>query len=241
MGTFDLTPAPTTAPTRLILHLSGDYGTGKTHFSLTAPEPIIYCNIDRGTEGVVEKFASTKEIHIANPIIPSDSTQAEYWQIWTEFKEFWRETCAKTEGTVVLDTLTILTELSKNAPFGKALEIPPNKAYVWQEPLREMVREIHDSTMNAVFIQRRGDVWGSVPDAQGRKPTDVRGFSAMPYEAQASVVLYRNDDAPDDSTRFYGHIEKCRHNMQLMGKVFPDPSLGLMNLDFNQLRAVVHG
>ena len=240
MGTFDLTAAPLEAPRRLILHLSGDYGTGKTHLAFTSPEPIFYCNFDRGTEGVVEKFSKDKEIYIANPVIPSDGTQQEYYAIWQEFKAFWKELCQKTQGTIVLDTMTVLTELSKNAHFGKTLEIPPNKAYVWQEPMREMVRQTHDSVMNAIFIQRRGEVWGSVPDAKGRKPTDVRGFSAMPYEAQASIIMYRNDEATDDSQRFYGLIDKCRHNMRLMGKVIPDPSLGLLNLDFNELRTVVH-
>jgi hypothetical protein len=45
-------------PYRLIASVSGKEKTGKTHFALTAPEPIIFFNIDVGTEGVVGKFQS---------------------------------------------------------------------------------------------------------------------------------------------------------------------------------------
>jgi len=241
VGTFDFTPAPTQKPQRIIAHVSGGPATGKTYLALTGKPPIYYINLDRGTEGVVEQFAQNKEIYISNPIIRPESTQGEYYTMWNEFVQLWRELCAKEEGTIVLDTMTVITDLAKNAHFGKTVQIPPNQAYQWQEPLRDLVRSTHDSKMNAVIIQRRGEVFGSVPDANGNKPTDVRGLNTMGYEAQLSIVTYRNDEATDPSERFYAHIEKCRHNMGLMGKVIPDPALGLLSLDLNQLTSVVHG
>ena len=53
-------------PRRLVMRISAHEKDGKTHFGLTAPPPIGVMNIDRGLEGVVEKFAKVKEIHVSD-------------------------------------------------------------------------------------------------------------------------------------------------------------------------------
>src|SRR5574343_408421 len=65
------------APYRLIVSISGDEKTGKSHFTLTAPEPIFYFNIDRGTEGVVGKFqADGKKVFIYEIVVPRLETRS---------------------------------------------------------------------------------------------------------------------------------------------------------------------
>jgi hypothetical protein len=58
--------APTEYRHRLVAVSSGEVGTGKTTFWLGAPAPIVIQTMDQGLEGVVEEFASDKEIYVAN-------------------------------------------------------------------------------------------------------------------------------------------------------------------------------
>lgn len=48
---------------RLIGDSTGDFGTGRTWFWLTAPGPIGVISLDRGLEGVIEPFAELKPIY----------------------------------------------------------------------------------------------------------------------------------------------------------------------------------
>lgn len=50
---------------RIVAASVGEAGTGKTSFWLGAPGPIVFQTLDQGLEGVVERFASKKEIYIA--------------------------------------------------------------------------------------------------------------------------------------------------------------------------------
>ena len=48
---------------RLIISVDGHEKQGKSHFALTAPQPIALFDVDTGLEGVVEKFEHTKGIY----------------------------------------------------------------------------------------------------------------------------------------------------------------------------------
>ena len=45
------------APRRLVCSIEGWDKSGKTHLAMTAPEPIVYLDLDVGTEGVKERFS----------------------------------------------------------------------------------------------------------------------------------------------------------------------------------------
>src|SRR3990170_4136638 len=63
-------------PRRLVISLSGPAKSGKSHFSLTAPEPIIYINVDIGTEVVVGKFQDKgKYVLIYDARVPRESNK----------------------------------------------------------------------------------------------------------------------------------------------------------------------
>ena len=44
------------APSRIIASIEGTDKTGKSHLALTSPKPIMYIDLDVGTEGVIHKF-----------------------------------------------------------------------------------------------------------------------------------------------------------------------------------------
>lgn len=51
-----VTATSTTVSSRVIASIEGSSGTGKDHFALGAPDPIVVFNFDCGLEGVIEKF-----------------------------------------------------------------------------------------------------------------------------------------------------------------------------------------
>lgn len=51
---------------RLVAASVGEAGTGKTTFWLGAPGPIVVQTLDQGLEGVIEPFATQKDIYVAN-------------------------------------------------------------------------------------------------------------------------------------------------------------------------------
>lgn len=57
--------AGTSSAPRIVGLSQGEVGSGKTSFWLGAPGPIGVQTLDQGLEGVVEKYASDKEIYIA--------------------------------------------------------------------------------------------------------------------------------------------------------------------------------
>ncbi len=60
------TKADTSCKQRIVAASFGEVGTGKTHFWLGAPGPIVVQTLDQGLEGVVENFTKTKDIYIAS-------------------------------------------------------------------------------------------------------------------------------------------------------------------------------
>ena len=74
-------------PRRLIASLEGREKVGKTHFALTAPPPILFFNIDIGTEGVVGKFQEAgKKVFLYDVRIPKGAAQTTYGAMWTDLK-----------------------------------------------------------------------------------------------------------------------------------------------------------
>src|ERR1700676_3292254 len=51
---------------RIVAASYGLVGTGKTSFWLGAPGPIVVQTLDQGLEGVVEQYAKSKDIYVAN-------------------------------------------------------------------------------------------------------------------------------------------------------------------------------
>ena len=50
------------SPKRSIMSIEGLDKTGKSRLAMTAPEPIVYLDLDIGTEGVIEPMMAQREI-----------------------------------------------------------------------------------------------------------------------------------------------------------------------------------
>jgi hypothetical protein len=228
-------------PRRLVVSLSGKAKSGKTHFALTAPDPIIYFNVDIGTEGVVGKFQEKgKEILIYDVRVPREASKDVWGQMWSDFKVRVRKAYGIRSGTVVWDTASEVYELARLSHFGKLSEVKPSDYAVVNNEWREVMRIAYDSPCNTLFIHKVKPVWGMVASSSGRSSLtktgefELSGFSEMDYLVQVNLVM--GCEMVDGVPNFTAFVKDCRHDPSVSGTLLEGD---MCNFDF--LLDLVHG
>ena len=228
-------------PTRSILAISGSWGTGKTHLALTGPEPVIFFDVDKGTEGVAEKFVAEGKTVVRIPIsFPDEGGQNVYAEIWQDMMAKLRVACQIPQGTIVFDSFTILRQLAEWAFLGKITQIMYNQHELYRAPLRNIVRMVYDSGLNGAFLNRYG-----LKFSTDNKTTEmeVKGWRDIEYECQVSIIMnFVIPDANFPSGYYTGYIAKSRQKPSLVGQtLFGVPGDPVQTtLDFNYLTKLIH-
>ena len=79
------------APSRIIASIEGTDKTGKSHLALTAPRPIMYIDLDVGTEGVIHKFQGEDlmvyQVEQPERLGSSQELMGRYGEIWTTVQD----------------------------------------------------------------------------------------------------------------------------------------------------------
>jgi len=229
-------------PKRIVVSMTGKAKTGKTHFSLTGPEPVIYFNVDIGTEGVVEKFQKLgKQILIYDVRVPREGVSKDVWsQMWSDFKLRARKAYSIRSGTVVWDTASEVYELARLSHFGKLTEVKPSDYAVVNNEWREVLRIAYDSPVNTIFVHKVKAVWRMVASSSGRSSLtktddfELSGFSEMDYLVQLNLIMNRIDT--ENGPEFSAFVKDCRQNPDIAGTTLE----GVM-CNFSSLLDLVHG
>ena len=225
------TPASTEIPKRLVANIQGREKTGKSHVSLTAPGPILYFDLDIGTEGVVEKFKRAgKDVWLYTIRVPKTAPADVYTSMWNDAKLKLDMAWQLGKGTVVIDTFTETYELSRLALLGKLAQVMPHQYAEVNTAFREFIRQAYDSPMNTIFIHKVKPKWvNNVRTAE----YEMAGFGDVRYTVQINLRTERAD-YPDGKSVFSLVIEDCRHNPAYMNQVVPVT-------DFTFLLEMIHG
>ena len=224
---------------RLIASLAGLEKVGKTHFSLTAPEPIIFFNVDIGTEGVVGKFQSgevtgkKKRILVYDVKVPAGAAKEAYAILWKDLKAKIEMAYQLNMGTVVMDTATETHELSRLAHFGKLTQVMPHHYVQVNSEWRDLIRNAYVSDMNTIMIHKLKPKW---VDNVRTKEYEVAGFNETRYLVQANLVAKRTVEKGEKMPKFSVLIEDCRQNPKVTGTNLNPP---MCNFDF--LLSLIHG
>lgn len=184
---------------RLIWAGFGEYGTGKTHFALGAPGPIVVQSFDKGLEGVVEKFQSDKDIYVAEyDWSPTDAlTQDEAVELREKFTEDF-EHAIQNARTVIWDKETDIWELFRYAEFGGPNDAPRNYPQLNQR-YRRLINMPKATDINFGCIQSMKSVWGQKPKSTGGlTPFDTgererAGFSELEGLVHVNIEHLRED------------------------------------------------
>jgi hypothetical protein len=223
--------ATASAVPRIIGASSGEYGSGKTHFWLGAPGPIVIMSFDKGLEGVVEKYQDEKEIRIAEyEWEPTDDSfdQEEAIKLRDQFIEDFYF-AAMHARTVIWDKETDIWNLVRYSEFGGPSERPNNFDRLNQR-MRKYVNHPKKLTINFGLVQSLKDEWVSVTKANGKEggaSTGNRkkaGFKEV--DGLVNVVLSHESNGDQFSVT----VEKARGigSAAVQNKTFP-------NMTFSEL------
>lgn len=208
-------PASTAVKQRLIAHVMGREKSGKTNFSLTAPDPIILFDFDYGLEGVVHKFATSKKIYTSEYRI-HEISPGKFVAEWDRFKNEFKIALNDPEvRSVVWDTGTEVWELLRMARFGKLTQVMPHNYGPVNAEMRGLIRDAYSSDKNFIIVNKMTEQY------LNDKPTGkfvFQGFKDIPYSSQINIHTQRNED-----NEFQATIVDCRQNAAVMGIVLEGP------------------
>lgn len=220
-----------TAPKRMVASITGPEKSGKDHTALSALEcggPAYIISLDRGTEGVAEKFSSKYpgRVHMKDYPSPGlimrevgrnvDDLANTANEIWIKMRADFIDAIHQTadEGITIIDTGTEAWELLRLARFG-VLNPKTGKDHgsVWgpvNAEFTDFVRMSFDG-WNVAWLHKVKDEWKDGADGRGRRTgkKEYVGFGNMPYLVQVNMVTQRA------GAEFQVHITDSRHNPDL--------------------------
>jgi hypothetical protein len=223
-GDFD--EIPDDYAKQLVLGVCGMDKSGKTHFSMTAPDPLVYFDIDIGTEGVVQKFKQQgKEIARCSLAIPqmihkksSERIMAEAKVQVEKFTRAYMAALATPEvRSIVIDNSTSLFELVLLSHFGKTLQIPKHLRTLPNLEMAQLVRAPLDDpkcNVNVIHILQMRKLYRN--DSWDGKTFEWAGYNKMAYLVQAMLEVRKNSKA----RTFELEVLSSRHSAALDGEVW---------------------
>lgn len=210
---------------RLVIAVDGLDKEGKSNFLLTAPGPIAYQNFDTGTEGVIEKFQTSKIIHradykvkILKGMSPEQAIGAAA-PAWEQFVEDYK--IALDQGikgkikTIGWDTASENWEILRLARLGKLTQVMPHHYTALNTEYRNLVREVFDTPLNMVLLHKLKPEWkDSTGSGKGNKTGNYEraGFGDMAFLVQINVICWRDKDG-----HFHVTVKNCRQNPAVAG------------------------
>lgn len=217
---------------RLVAAVAAREKQGKTHLSLTAPDPIIHFNADIGLEGVVHKFLNAgKQILVYNIPIPEmdkKNVDKEAGKIWDDMSAAMDVALSNPAvRTIILDTATEVWEIVRLAYFGKLTEIKPHHYSGVNAEFRTFLKKVYKTDKNLILIQK---MKAEYVDNKRTGDWEMAGFSDTPFIAQ--VVLHPfhveknmilEDGYAAQKGEFGVKIYKSRHNPSMDGQILMGP------------------
>lgn len=227
--------ADATITPRLIAAVAAREKQGKTHFTLTAPGPVVTFNADIGLEGVVHKFLGEgKEILVYNvpmPIVEGRNpkrVEEEAGKIWEDLENAFESALANPAvRTIVLDTATEVWEIVRLAYFGKLTEIKPHHYSGVNGEFRRFLKKVYNTDKNLLLVQK---MKAEYVNNNRTGEWEMAGFSDTPFIVQAVIHPFRVDKqmalengATVEKGEFGVRIYESRHNPSVNGEIFTGP------------------
>ena len=202
------------APRRSIMSIEGLDKSGKSRLAMSAPEPIVYLDLDVGTEGVIEPMMAQREILLYQVEQPSKlGTQS---QVMDRFSAVWQDIQARVSealqlesGTLVIDTFGEAYEICRLAHFGKLAQVQPHQYANCYKDLREICRVAYKSHMNCILLHKLGSNFHT-------GELEFQGWKDVPFQVQTTLRTSR-ENSPTGPV-FSAEVMSCRRQMTLMGQ-----------------------
>jgi len=220
---FDQVTTSSYRKLRLIMRVGGLEKNGKTHFALTAPGPIGVLDIDRGLEGVINKFVGDKRIYAKCFKEMASENRKDHELRWDTFEKSHRQLLADPDiRTIIWDTDTEAWEMARLAYFGKLTQVKSHHYADVNNAIRKLIDEVFDSEKNLISICRYKKQYvkksKESDDGAWNGLYEPAGFNEFSYIAQVNIRTRLV--MADGKLVLSAEIVNCRQNMSLAGEVF---------------------
>ena len=210
----------------LKIGLYGDYATGKTHFALTATEPIYIIDTEMGAAPLAHIFKD-KDIKILD-VAEKDGTKS-YEKI-VEAIEFISQ--QEKVGTIIFDSISDFWEFCQEYAKVNIFKLKPEQRLAQQWDWG-VINKLYMNTLlklikipsNLIVTAREAEVYAGA----GQPTTQVKPKWQKTTGFWVDFVIHTTKKLDKlNKTTFNSHIEKSRPSSELMGKSF-------FNLNFKEL------
>lgn len=184
---------------RLVVSLEAPEKMGKTHWALTAPDPIAVVATDTGSEEIVRKFLRAyphRRIYVNNFAVPEKADKSEMAEYHKEWKRM-RDVIEAIRDdryfrTIIGDTGTEIWELCRLAAFGKLSQVLPQHYVAVNAEFREVIKMLYARPdLNVILTHKVKKQY-----VAGKEGKDVwngkwerSGFGDLPYLVDVNLQL----------------------------------------------------
>ena len=227
--------AQPTGPKRMIVSTQARDKSGKTHFGFTMPGPIAFLNLDRGWEGVLDKFVTAGKVIVRKDfVVPltQKMTDSGWDQLWAQLEASYLY--AVTSGhfrSVFVDTGSAMWEALRMAEFGKLSKIPPMKYGEVNGRFEALILTALDYPVNVCIANRMKPVYaeGVAGGMASKTGTwEPSGYAQLPYIVQVSIEQAWNEEKNCAALRICrSRFDQRKAGTVLEGSMCDFPTLGM--------------
>ena len=209
---------------RLIVRIGGHVKEGKTTWSLTAPVPLVYHDLNNRSEHVLDRFVGRGVYKYRYDKLMA-SEQPQWMYLWNQFKTDFAEAVENPDvRTIVIDTEGDLWELRRLAEFGRNPAMPEKYG-----PLNRDIRNIFDTVIGTdknliVVSELKKKYIKKIVRSKGyeREIGDWDGtYEFGGWSGTSSKVEVNMEAAFDPKTKIFSTtIINCGINAVLAGRVY---------------------
>lgn len=237
--------------------IAGIEGSGKSHWALTAPKPLLYQATDFGDQGVIQKFAGSGQIlrpkggdyklvipHEYRAFVDRMEKEDErkvregklanfvHESFYLPFRRDLEAGIKAGVRSVVWDTALEIWEFTRLSVYGRAATNRDDLKTEANAKMKEMIRLCNASNVNLIMINRLKPAWESYYDQGGAvKWRQTKDLELQGYDKSPELVainLWTKFTSPD-SWEFT--VKKCRDVPSFTGTVLPAmPFVDLMGI-----------
>jgi hypothetical protein len=234
-----------------VLNVAGMEGTGKTHFALSAPKPLLYQGTDHGGDGVLQQFKKSGQIirpskndyKLDIPLELRDFADKEEKPAARQARErqlakfvheqfyvpFFKDFLTGVElgvRSIVWDNALDVWEYTRLSVYGRRATNRSDLTAEANSKYREMVRLANVHKINLIMINHLKPEWESYQKGDEIKwkksgGWEMQGFDKCPFLITANVWLFMHPEKEKLEDRFTFQIKKCRDNHQWVGQTLP--------------------
>jgi len=209
----------------------GGPGSGKTHFALTFPAPIIVLDTEIGSPALAKTFPE-KDIKVVDVFQKGANGERDEVECFEKIKKVvdWVTDNVK-EGTVVIDSGSDLWKFVQTYGKVKIFNLSPEARLKYRFDWGK-INNLYDQILSTLIHSELNLViTGKVTnkyDAAGQETGETQSRWQKDTEYQLDVTVEMIRQRLKDKNVFYGIVDKSRINGELMGQKIDDISYDVL-------------